>query len=151
MRLNLGCGGRELDGYHNLDKRTGWTWESGLKDYSDSSVECVTSSHTLMYVSISDWSFIFSEVFRVLVPGGIWRITEDNMDDPRQDPSVRGRGTNTDPGMTRTYLEQVGFTVRDCRPDETHFTDASIVQSWYRERGQCVSYWIEGIKPCPAL
>ena len=132
-----------LPGYVNLDKIFGWKWESGLPAFADNSVECVTSSHTLMYVEERHWPFIHREVYRVLVPGGIWRITEDNMD-AEQPRKVEGRVTKTSPLHSRLYLESAKFTVRDCGVWETHFKDVTICQNNYA--GLCVPYWIEGIK-----
>ena len=55
MRLNLGCGEEHLiDGFVNLDARTGWHFEDGLP-YPDGSVEAITISHALMYVPLSAW------------------------------------------------------------------------------------------------
>ena len=147
MRLNLGSGlRRNLIGYTNLTKERGWLWESGL-DYGTDSVECVTSSHTLMYVPIDFWASIHQEVYRVLKPGGIWRITEDETDDEKSIKFGGHQGyiTRTSPARSRVFLEDAGFTVYDCRVDETHFTDRTILQNNYG--GLTTPYWIEGIKP----
>ncbi len=84
MKLNLGSGAHPLEGFVNLDKQNGWTFEQGLW-YSDRSVEAITISHALMYVPLAEWPRVFTELARVLVPGGIVRITEDATNDPESE------------------------------------------------------------------
>ena len=81
-RLNLGYGEHRLRGFVNLDKTDGWTFESGLKNFAAASVAGITISHALMYVHEKDIPFVISELHRVLVPGGILRITEDDTQNP---------------------------------------------------------------------
>lgn len=75
MKLNLGCGSRKLAGFENLDKETGWLIESGLP-YASGSVDAITISHMLLHVPEGKYYDVFLEFHRVLVPGGIVRITE---------------------------------------------------------------------------
>lgn len=147
MRLNLGSGRyRLLPGYINLDKVNGWLWESGLPDYGDNSIDCVTSSHTLMYVPEEYWTFIHGEVYRVLKANGVWRITEDETFYPS---SIKYGGhtgfvTLTSLAHSRQYLEAAGFTVHDMPIDQTLFEDNSILQHNYD--GLTTPFFIEGVK-----
>jgi Methyltransferase domain len=150
-RLNLGCGPRTINSYDNLDKNdSGWRWENGLGQYPEASVECATSSHTLMYVSPHDWPHIFSEVYRVLIPGGVWRITEDETDEPESNKFgghvSRGGFKVHRTGLVRMtpYFWDAGFKVYEVGPGETRFTDSSILQDWYR--GIADSFFLEGVK-----
>lgn len=155
LKLNLGSGSHPLPGYVNLDKKNGWTWESGLQAYEDNSVYCVTSSHSLMYVAPRHWPLICSEVFRVLKPLGVWRITEDETEDPRS-IHYGGFPSKGDPVLAQTsvricreFLEHVGFSVFEMPATKTHHTDDSILQDWYLPT-ITTSFWVEGIKPCHA-
>jgi predicted SAM-dependent methyltransferase len=144
VRLNLGCGNRRLEGYLNLDRRDGWTWEGGLPNVASNSIECVTSSHTLMYVPREKWASVFNEIFRVLQPGGVWRITEDD----GVPPGV-GYATYVTRSLADHHLTQAGFTVAKVPRDRTLFHDKSIIQDNYPDE-LTISFWLEGIKPCPA-
>ena len=148
MKLNLGCGADWLAGFENLDRRVDWTFESGLP-YPDDSAFGVTISHALMYVSERDWPGVFADCYRVLIPGGVIRITED---DHESDTSKRkndpwpGMITRTGPALLRKYLEAAGFTVYDVARDETRFSDRSLIQAW-RSDNPPYYFFIEGLKP----
>ena len=155
MKLNLGCGPDRLEGFDNLDKRMGWTFESGLP-YADESVEGITISHALVYVAERHLSSVLADLFRVLVPGGVVRITED---DTERETSARkntlwpGTVTPTGPHMMAKHLHEAGFLVREVGRNETHFSDRSLIQSW-RHADPPYYFFIEGIKPelpSPAL
>ncbi len=145
LKLNLGCGNHPLDGFVNLDKKTGWLWENGLKAYPDGTVDAITVSHTLMYVRVENWPFIFSELYRVLKQGGVLRITEDETEDPKS----RWYGGHpeavslTSPAINRRFMERAGFTVFDVTPDESKFSDTSLIQQWHNE---VTVFFIEGVK-----
>jgi ubiquinone/menaquinone biosynthesis C-methylase UbiE len=146
MRLNLGAGTphTHILGYENLDKLTGWLWESGLKDYADNSVECITVAHTLMYVEEKYWPFIHAEMYRVLVPGGVVRITEDITDYPggsKYGGAYSGWVTLTSSVKQAKYLTEAGFKVFYVNPWKTNFKDKTICQDTYQP-----SYYIEGVK-----
>lgn len=148
MKLNLGCGSDWLKGFENLDRRVGWTFESGLP-FNDESVQGVTISHALMYVLEPNWPRAMAECFRVLAPGGVIRITEDDME---SDTSKRkhnpwpGMVTRTGPSMLRKHLEDAGFTAHDVTRDETHFRDRSLIQAW-RSENPPYYFFMEGVKP----
>ena len=148
-RLNLGCGDHPLPGFINLDKRGGWTFESGLKDFATESVAAITISHALMYVEAKDIPFVFSEFHRVLVPGGIIRITGDDTENPQSlafggwtgdEPFV----TLTSPSIVGGWLERAGFDVRQVDENTTFFSDTSICQSFHR--GPPHVFFIEGVR-----
>lgn len=126
LLLNLGCGNPDALSWHpmpgcvNLDKSLGWRFEDGLGDFGDGSVDGITISHALMYLEEARWPTAMQECSRVLKPGGVIRITEDNTEHEESrthrvgwrgsDPAV----TMTGPAMARRHLESAGFTVYDC-------------------------------------
>lgn len=146
-RLNLGSGAHPIDGFHNLDLENGWTFESGLHDYEDGSVEGLTISHALMFVALEDWPFVFSEFARVLEPGGVIRITEDATDDPKSERfgGFHDAVTLTSKDRVLQHLGDVGLYLHDTGESVTHFRDDSLKQSWHGGAPKC--FFVEGIKP----
>lgn len=160
LRLNLGCGKpgcadwHPIPGFANLDKSLGWRFEDGLGEFADGSVAGITISHVLMYVAETDWPRVFAEFARVLQPGGVVRITEDDATNPASSLYGGWRGsepyvTLTDAAMTRRYLEAAGFTVHDVTAEQTFYADTSLIQAQHRPAPH--SYWIEGVRECSVL
>lgn len=148
--LHLGCDGDLRPGFDNLDKAggklPGWTFESGLP-YGPLSVDGITVSHALMYVAERDWPFVVGEFYRVLKPGGVVRITEDDTESPasgRYRQLYPGAAIATGPQMAARHLAAAGFAVRHCRADQTHFVDGSLLIA---HRDPSFVFYIEGIKP----
>ena len=147
VKLNLGSGAHPLDGFENLDATNGWLFEAGL-DYPDESVEAISESHGLMYVALSDWPYVFSEIERVLQPGGIVRITEDATDDRR---SSRYGGWNetvvtlTSRDLVRAHMEIVGLEYQDVSETFSYWQDGSLIQRWHG--GTPKVFHCEGLKP----
>lgn len=129
MKLNLGCGPRRLDGFVNLDLKDGWSFQDGLGDFDDATVDGITVSHALMYVPIADWPVVFAECARVLKPGGVMRVTEDATDDRRSDRfgGWRDAVTLTSRSLVKTHMEIAGLEVSRKRKP----TDGSLVQAWH--------------------
>lgn len=146
MKLNLGCGPHQLDGFDNLDANTGWRFELGLGDYPDESVEAITISHSLMYVPLLNWPYVFKEIARVLEPGGIVRITED---DTENEESERFGGwhdavTLAGPKMMAAALRKAKLTVVKATMTTSAFRDDSLMQAHHGPSPKC--FWIEGRK-----
>jgi ubiquinone/menaquinone biosynthesis C-methylase UbiE len=146
MKLNLGAGAHPLQGFVNLDKQDGWTFEDGLGGYPHESVEAITISHALMFVPEEKWTFVFGELSRVLEPGGVIRITEDATDDPK---SERYGGfydavTLTSSKRVGRYLDKAGLTPRLVSPRRSNYKDLSLVQQWHGSSPKV--FHIEGIK-----
>lgn len=144
-KLNLGCGPNLLPGFDNLDAATGWRFEHGLMGYYD--IEGITISHALMYVPIGLWPEVFSEFARVLEPGGIVRITEDDTANP---DSERYGGwhdavTLTSPKLVATHLRKAKLKPIVQLARTTAFRDESLLQHWHGAEPKC--FWIEGVKP----
>lgn len=155
LRLNLGCGTPNTRSWHpiagmaNLDKSIGWKFEDGLGEFIDHSVSGITISHTLMYVEERDWPYVFSEFSRVLVDGGVVRITEDECVDPRSSRKGGWKGsqpavTMTWPGFVRKHLERAGLVVADVDANTTRYRDRSLMQAQHGAAPDV--FFIEGIK-----
>lgn len=161
LRLNLGCGTPNTRSWHpmpwfvNLDKSLDWRFEDGLADFVDGSVAGITISHALMYVAEPDWPRVFAEFARVLQPGGVIRITEDETKDPQSARHPHGwQGsqpavTLTHPAMVRSALERAGFVAYDVSATTTHFADQSLCQAQHGEAPTV--FFIEGVRPSVVL
>jgi ubiquinone/menaquinone biosynthesis C-methylase UbiE len=143
MKLNLGCGSSKLNGFINLDKNIGWTWESGIP-YKNETIEAITESHSIMYVNDKDWPFIFNEIKRVLIPGGIIRITEDATDNP-ESKWFGGHPT----AISLTSFKKISdylfdFNVFKVAYDFSYFKDKSLLQDLHG--GEPKVFFLEAIK-----
>ena len=155
--LNLGCGTpgaaswHPIEGALNWDRSMGWCFEDGLPQFEDGSVAGITVSHALMYCDVVDWPGIFSEFARVLKPGGVVRITEDDTAHPQSRTFPHGwKGsepvvTLTSPGMVRSFLAAAGLEVFDVGPDETRFATPILVQAQHGAPPDV--FFVEGVKP----
>lgn len=155
LRLNLGCGTpgtpswHPMPEMHNLDKSMGWSFEDGLGTYVEGSVAGLTVSHSLMYVPIEKWPFVFGEFFRVLEPGGVVRITEDATDDQRA--AAFGGWKGSDPAVTLTTRDKVldalgtaGFDQYVATESHSYYVDGSLIQS--QHGGWPHAFFVEGVK-----
>ena len=148
-KLNLGCKRRTLSGFDNLDKIYGWLFQDGLPQYAEGSVDGITISHALMFLTVSELEKFTTEMWRVLRIGGVVRITEDDTENPLSDTYQTGCITSnpsclTGPKMMRTMLEGAGFKVYDVDRTTTYFVDSSLLQAY--RGGPPKRYFIEGVK-----
>jgi LmbE family N-acetylglucosaminyl deacetylase len=146
LRLNLGSGQNPIDGFTNLDKQTGWMFENGLPVYADQSVDAITVSHALMYVEEKHWPAVFAEMERVLKPGGVLRITEDDTAHPDTNrPGLRHRAAvATDPEILLDHIRGAGLTGSETGPHITQFADRSLIQENYGQPPDVCH--VEGVK-----
>lgn len=160
LRLNLGCGTPGARSWHpmrglvNLDKSLGWRFEDGLGEFADGSVAGITVSHSLMYVRLDLWPSVVGEFARVLAPGGVLRITEDDTEHPASSRRGGWKGsepavTLTGPKMARRFLEAAGFRVHDVDRATSHYRDGSLCQAQHGDAPDC--FWIEGIREAAVL
>ena len=146
MKLNLGCGPAKLVGFINLDKKEGWSFQDGLEQDSNV-VEAITISHALMYLESEGELITFlKEAYRVLQPGGIIRITEDNTLDRKFFPkgAYKDAVLITHSPMMDRALTYAGFKVMLVGPDNSNFKDDSLIQRLHGDVPRV--YHIEGIK-----
>ncbi len=145
-KLNLGAGAHPLPDFDNLDPTyDGWTFESGLP-YPDGSIEGISVSHSLMHVPIEEWPRVFDEFARVLEPGGIVRITEDETANPASERygGFQSPATLTSAKMIAYYLLAAGLEPRILNADQTLFKDTSLIQQWHGKPPKVCH--VEGIK-----
>jgi len=76
MRLNIGDGGIDVDGYVGVDRKRGQ--EAFPLDYEDGSVEEIRASHVLEHFSHRDVADVLREWVRVLKPGGVLKVAVPN-------------------------------------------------------------------------
>lgn len=155
LRLNLGCGTPNTRSWHpmpgmeNLDKSLGWCFEDGLGDFIDHSVAGITISHSLMYVALEQWPFVFSEFTRVLADGGVVRITEDDCVHPQSTRLGGWKGsqpavTLTSAALVKEHLERAGLVAYDVTAETTRFQDRSLCQAQHGEVPNV--FFVEGQK-----
>lgn len=148
-KLNLGSKYRKLEGFDNLDKLFGWNFQDGLGQYADNSVDGITISHALMFLTDSELETLLKDARRVLRVGGVIRITEDDTENPASEVFKTGRIESgpkclTGPNMMRGALEKADFIVYDADQKTTRFYDNTLIQA-YRGGAPNV-FFIEGVK-----
>lgn len=148
IKLNLGSGNFPLPEpeFINLDKRKyRWHFQDGL-NYFDRTVDAITISHAIMYLTKRELVDFLGEAYRVLKRGGVIRITEDNATDPNSGVygGWRGAVLMTDAKVIRECLEANNFEVYDTAPDETKYIDKSLIQQLHGVPPRV--FHIEGIK-----
>ena len=133
LRLNLGGEINRIPGFVNMDRSYGWKFEDGLGMWGDGSVEAITESHSLMYVRPEHWPLAFEEMARVLQPGGTLRITQDAIGAPGSSrPTIRpGAHVATSAELVLEHCALAGLSARVVEPDETSFTDRTLIQQNY--------------------
>jgi len=146
LRLNLGGFHNPIPGFVNLDKQWDWRFEDGLHAWGDGSAEAITESHALMYVDIDDWPMVFSEIARVLQPGGVVRLTHDHIGGPgsRRRTIRPSAAVATTPELVLEHLAAVGIDADVVDQDETFFPDRTLVQQNYGRQPDV--FHVEGVK-----
>jgi predicted SAM-dependent methyltransferase len=76
LKINLGCGKHVMEGWENLDPRTGlapgikqWAWDKPIP-FPDGSAELVIAQHNTNHCRPENFDANMREVLRVLAPGG---------------------------------------------------------------------------------
>lgn len=150
IKLHLACETELLGGFDNLDPMIdGWTFQQGLKNYGDGTVDAITISHGLYQLTSQEWPAAIAEFYRVLRPRGILRITED---DCESDRSIRKKnpfpGSKSWPGplMAQNELLRAGFRVFHQTAFSTMYSDSSLCIH-HRMAVPSYVFYIEGVKP----
>lgn len=160
LRLNLGCGTQGTRSWHpiagfvNLDKSMGWRFEDGLSAFGDGTVAGITISHALMYVAERDWPAVFREFARVLAPGGVVRITEDDAINPTSRRYGGWKGsesavTLTSAALVREHLERAGLVAHEVDREATRYPDGSLRQAQHGAPPDV--FFIEGVRVAGVL
>lgn len=77
LKLNIGGGDTEIEGYVNVDRRNGM--EAYPLSYADESVSDIRASHILEHFPIDETAKVLAEWVRVLKPGGRLRVSVPDM------------------------------------------------------------------------
>jgi len=138
MKLNLGCGGRHLKGYVNIDRyhpEADRRMDARHLDYPDESVDELYSSHLIEHIPAPDCDSLLREWYRVLKAGGLLVVRCPNIathmrrwlegSEEFRLPAVNSIvGAARGPGdlhrnlfdvrRLRLLVERAGFTVLSC-------------------------------------
>ncbi len=145
IRLNLASGAQLMAGMVNHDPVIDdWHFQDGLP-YGDRAIAGVTEAHGLMYLPEPEWEAFFAEVFRVLRPGGVFRVTEDDAVNPESERfgGYAGAVTLTGASMLIAHMDSAGFEAREVGPHES--ADPELVQVSHGLPPKVV--FVEGVKP----
>src|SRR5690606_35327534 len=77
-KLNIGAGDVPLDGYENIDRKTGQ--EAYPLAYPDATFDEVRASHILEHFGHAEVQAVVNEWARVLKPGGVLKIAVPDFD-----------------------------------------------------------------------
>lgn len=146
MKLNLACGNDLLKDFTNLDIKDNWYFQNGLGQFQDNSIEAITISHSLMFLTEKELEIFFKECFRVLQKNGVIRITEDWA--TYWGSKVFGGWWSakllTSPILMEYYLKKSGFQAFRVAEDETKFKDKSLIRILHGHHPRV--FFIEGLK-----
>jgi predicted SAM-dependent methyltransferase len=148
MILNVGGTNLDSQKYLNLDKSTGWLFQDGI-ECLDNSVDAITEGHALMWLKTDELVTFLKECYRVLKPGGVMRITQDDACNPKSDTYHTGwknRQIVTCPTVFHNALEEAGFTVYHCGAKETHYKNDDLLQDTHQFGNPDRVFYIEGVK-----
>lgn len=85
MKLNIGCGQHRLDGWVNIDTAS-FPSVDMIHDartrfpYLDNSIDFVFSEHFIEHISLENGIIFFTEMYRLLKPGGVIRTAAPDLD-----------------------------------------------------------------------
>jgi hypothetical protein len=155
IQLNLGCGDYRLEGWLNTDiaarqsnarlfpELTIPAYAHNIRrplPFDDNTVSAITVSHVLSTaLCASEVTDFLAGCYRVLVPGGVLRITDNNASDNFFPCSFYSTSI-----VMRGLLEMVGFKTRQVRAKETDYIDGSICVDLHGPEPKV--YFVEGIK-----
>lgn len=141
MKLNIGAGGTEIDGFTPIDRKLGQ--EAYPLAYEDNSVDEIRASHILEHFGHMDVPKVLADWVRVLKPGGRIRIAVPDMrkigimaadeSDPQWPAYLMGEQIDKDDYhksiFTRERLEyvMVGAGIQNIEPWESTNTDCAVL------------------------
>lgn len=171
-KLHLGCGANILDGWLNVDLVKTYSFPPEMQEiipsifimdatktfpFPDNKFEYVYCEDFLEHFEQKDGLSIFAECFRVLKPGGVWRLSTPNLDWILEHLDFRTR-EKIDFGhwnwghkliyseiYARSCLEAVGFSVKKCKFRESEHDVFVDIDS--REDQEYLNLILEATKP----
>ena len=162
--LNLGCQDDLSTDWIGLDARpfrrgeiesVMWDFATGLAFAEDATVDGVTVSHALMYLTAPTVRRFMQEAYRVLKPDGVLRVTED---DARVHIADECHYTRfyTDPDSVFALMRDAGFEPALVDPDTSYGDIATVkrklhMKAWdedaWRSGRPSAIFFTEGLKP----
>lgn len=161
LKVNIGCGTQISPSWACLDHQPekqppgaviGWQWPEPLP-FAANMADIAHHSHLLYYIAEEDYPKFFLDIWRILRPGGILRMGEDNT---RRRVwhrigcrHVTGKIlSHPTPQSVRLALELVGFEVHESTPDTTLSHHADVLafsnRSKYYRKG--AKFYFEAVK-----
>ena len=135
-KLHLGCGSHVLDGWLNADQSSPFAHVMRLDvtqrfPLGDSMFDYVYSEHVIEHVPRAQASFMLSECYRVLKPGGKVRISTPDLafliDLARQDKSA-------------LQVDYLAWSIREYALDAAHGGDAIVINNFMHNWGHRFIY-----------
>ena len=77
IKLDIGAGASPHKGFQSVDLYAAADYQDDItrmKQFADNSVSQVRTAHVLEHLQNDDVSKAFAQIYRILTPGGIWRI-----------------------------------------------------------------------------
>ena len=158
MKVYMAAGPHHIPGWLNTDIRDKqhadgrWFKPDVIVDmakplpWTDDSLEAITESHGLMFLTPEQVGGWFVECFRVLRPGGTLRVTED---EAIRRPKIYGGGRwkmwNPREIEAMDFAKNAGFLTRCVAELETVFGDPSICVNLHSGRPK--AWFVECVKP----
>ena len=157
--VQLTSGLTPLKGWLNLDQGPSymygeqnvlWMYTFGLRTFDDNSIDTLVVIHSLVYLNRGEYEGLFADAFRVLKPGGVFRISEDTPIAHCPCPRLMSHSSLAD---TKQTLEDAGFAVLESTPSTTASRDSSVLKvghfseaTWTDSRASRRIFILEGIK-----
>lgn len=161
VKANLGCGPHVWDGWYNLDPRAEidsriirWSFDEMIPIPANQA-DIVFTSHVFNYVADEKYEEALVDIWRVLRPGGVLRMSEDATDSGYvwRRPGQGSRGTGEIQSLpTRERLvealRRVGFQVFDATPESTRSPHKDVLKGNSRSRRYQLGhkYYLEAVK-----
>ena len=140
-KLNLGAGNTEIEGYENIDRKTGQ--EVYPLECDDESIDEIRASHVLEHFSHRETADVINDWARVLKPGGVLKIAVPDLH------AICAAVASGSPINAEGYL--MGGHVDENDHHGATFTMAKLGQLFYDAGLDRVRTWTDETTDCSSL